>query len=415
MKLRKGTYVLIKTALFLLITGILFTSYELLVLSAFPILLLLTPTLPVRVVVEESGIEGGEYVGMEFSAHISMKAKGFGVVKVMHKLPEHFELSEGSNAVARFVIGTSTLKINYKAIPTKRGQYGLDKVVVQVENPFLTGKMFLRELSIPLSLEVKQKIPKLIKIGVHRGIAKSPTPDVDVSKIGVPGTDFREIREYITGDPVKFINWKASARKNEILVNQYEVEGKKSVWIFLDANPYMRYGKIIRNYFEAGVEAVNALSYYYTQRGYRVGIYLVGYRKYIYPDTGRRQFRRISNELIKIEPSENYESLEEAIENSRALLITYKPLIYFITRLEHSRPVKAVMKATKFSRKTRRAPVEVIALTQEEETESEISVIALKTLKKSVESRLRAGGVRMVDWDIHQPLSQVLMKEVLFG
>jgi uncharacterized protein (DUF58 family) len=73
------------------------------------------------------------------------------------------------------------------------------------------------------------------------------------------------------------------------------------------------------------------------------------------------------------------------------------------------------MKATKFSRKTRRAPVEVIALTQEEETESEISVIALKTLKKSVESRLRAGGVRMVDWDIHQPLSQVLMKEVLFG
>jgi uncharacterized protein (DUF58 family) len=414
MKVRKGTYVLIKTAMFLLVSGILLTSYELLALSAFPILLLLTPTFPVRISVESHDLDGGGYVGEEFRVSIELSAKGFGVVKVMHKMPEHFELTGGSNAVARFVVGSATLKIEYSAIPTKRGNYSLDKLVVQVENPFLTGKLFVREVEVPISIEVKQRIPKILKIGVHRGIAKSPTPEVDISKIGVPGTDFREIREYIAGDPVKFINWKASARKNDILVNQYEVEGKKSIWIFLDANPYMRHGETIRNYFEAAVEAANALSYYYTQKGYRVGLYLVGYRRYLYPDTGRRQFRRIGDELIKIEPSDHSESLDEAIENSKSLLITYKPLIYFITRLEYSRPIRAVLRASRFSRKMRRTPVEVISLSYDEETE-ELSRLALKTLKKSVESRLKASGIRTIDWEIHKPLSQVLMKEVLFA
>ena len=413
MKIRKGTYVLVKTSMFLLVLGILLTSYELVALSVFPILFLLAPTFPVRVKVLTHQLEGGTYVGDGFKVSISMTAKGFGVVKVMHKIPEHFELSEGSNAVARFVIGSANLKIDYQAIPTKRGKYLLDKVVVQVENPFLTGKLFVRELEVPLEIEVKQKVPKLIRIGVHRGIARSPTPDIDVSKIGVPGTDFREIREYISGDPVKFINWKASARKNEVMVNQYEVEGKKSVWIFLDANPYMRHGELIRNYFEAAVEATNALSYYFTQRGYRVGLYIVGHRRYLYPDTGRRQFRRIVDELIKVEPSEAYESMEDAFENSKTLLITYKPLIYFITRIEYSKPIKAVLKASKVSKRGRRAPVEVIALAVS--GGDGFSEKAVGMLRTSMEARIRSAGVKLTLWEMEKPLSQILLKEVLYA
>ncbi len=434
MKIRRGTYVLVKTSMFLLVLGILLTSYELVALSVFPILFLLTPTFPVRVKILSHHLEGGGYVGEKFRVSITMSASGFGVVKVMHKLPEHFELSDGSNAAARFVVGSAGIRIDYEAIPTKRGRYPLDKVVIQVENPFLTGKLFVRELEVPLEIEIKQRVPKVIKIGVHRGIARSPTPDVDISKIGVPGTDFKEIREYVSGDPVKFINWKASARKNEVMVNQYEVEGKKSVWIFLDGNPYMRHGELIRNYFEAAVEATNAISYYFTQRGYRVGLYIVGHRKYLYPDTGRRQFRRIVDELIKVEPSESFESLEEAFETSKALLITYKPLMYFITRIEYSKPVKAVLKASKVSKRGRRAPVEVITLISngkpkekpeekkleekersDKELKGDLSERVLRILRSSIEARIRSAGVRMTVWEIDKPLSQVLLKEVLFA
>jgi uncharacterized protein (DUF58 family) len=413
MKIRKGSYVLIKTSMFLLVLGILLTSYELVALSLFPVLFLLTPTLPLRVRVISNELEGGSYVGEEFRVSLSITASGFGVVKIMHKLPEHFELSEGSNAAARFVIGSAKLRINYKAIPTKRGRYFLGRIVVQVENPFLTGKLFVRELEVPLEMEVKQKVPKLIRIGVHRGIARSPNPDVDISKIGVPGTDFKEIREYISGDPVKFINWKASARRNDVMVNQYEVEGKKSVWIFLDANPYMRHGELIRNYFEAAVEATNALSYYYTQRGYRVGLYIVGHRRYLYPDTGRRQFRRIADELIKVEPSESYESMEEAFESSKSLLITYKPLIYFITRVEHSKPVRAVLKASRLSKRGKRAPLEVITLKRD--GDNEFPEKAVEILRSSIEARIRSAGVKLTIWNTEKPLPQILLKEVLFA
>jgi hypothetical protein len=174
--------------------------------------------------------------------------------------------------------------------------YRLDKVVAEFEHPFFAWKS-VKELEIDLELEVKQKLRRITKVEAIRGIARSPMPDIDVSRIGVPGTDFREVREYVAGDPVRFINWKATARSGKLMVNQYEVEGKKAVWIFVDTNAYMTYGESIRNFLEVAIEIANSLAYYFTSRGHKVGLYVIGHSMNLYPDVGKRQFRRISDKL----------------------------------------------------------------------------------------------------------------------
>lgn len=147
----------------------------------------------------------------------------------------------------------------------------MNKVSYQTGNPLMTEKKSYGEVEIDVYLEVKQKVQKVLKVGNIGGIAKSPLPDIDISRIGVPGTDFRKLKECTPGDPMKFINWKATARKYKLMVNKYEVEGKKAVWIFLDANRYMMHGTAIKNYIEAAIEAANSLTYYFASRGYKVG------------------------------------------------------------------------------------------------------------------------------------------------
>lgn len=409
MRIRKVSFVLIKTSILLALAGILILDYELVALAAFPILLLLIPYVPCKLKAAKVDVEGGKYVNEPFTAKINLTAKGFGLLKVQHTLPEFFEITEGQNTVQTFVPGIKHIHISYTANPSKRGFYELNKISYQTENPLLTGRKSYGEVEVGVNLEVKQRIQKVLKVGNLRGIAKSPLPDVDISRIGVPGTDFREIKGYTPGDPMKFINWKATARKDRLMVNKYEVEGKKAVWIFLDANRYMVYGTAIKNYLEAAVEAANSLTYYFASRGYKVGMYVVGTGQLLYPDTGQRQFRRVGDTLLTLEGSNDVESFDHALESCKRFLIIYNPLVMFITRVEYSRPLRAILKISKFSKK-RRVPIDVIALKQKQE--EELATLVLDAMRDSMVTRIRLRG-RVIEWDIDTPLTKVLMKQML--
>jgi len=413
MKVRKTTSNLIRASIFLAGLGILLISYELIALSFFPLLILLIPYFRPQIKSSKIFIEGGRYINEPFKVNLAIKAVGFGMMKIQHSIPEFFEILEGDNTSQNFVPGRKNILITYLATPTKRGIYNLNKIAYQTENPLLTGKKDFQIYEIPETdgntiLEVKQRIQKIIKVGRIRGIAKSPIPDIDISKIGVPGTDFREIKEYVPGDAVKFVNWKATARKGNLMVNKYDIEGKKAVWIFFDANRYMRHGTTIRNYLEAAVEAANSLTYYFTSRGYKVGVYLVGHQKIIYPDTGKRQFKRISDVLVQLEASDSIELMEHALHRSKVFISTYKPIIIYITRVEYSKPIKSILKISKMS-KRKKIPVEVISL--ERHDQKELPELILKALQSSMKARIRISA-RILDWDINLPVSSMLMKEI---
>jgi uncharacterized protein (DUF58 family) len=397
-KVREVTSALIKTSLFLLGFGIVTTSFELIAVSAIPLIFLAIPY-GISAKVRDVRYSGGQYVGETFEVEIKLDVVGFGILKAMHKLPDHFELIDGSNAVAGFVLGKSEFVIRYRANPTKRGVYRLDKVVAEFEHPFFAWKS-VKELEIDLELEVKQKLRRITKVEAIRGIARSPMPDIDVSRIGVPGTDFREVREYVAGDPVRFINWKATARSGKLMVNQYEVEGKKAVWIFVDTNAYMTYGESIRNFLEVAIEIANSLAYYFTSRGHKVGLYVIGHSMNLYPDVGKRQFRRISDKLTMIEAGN--ESLEHALENSKKLLAIYKPLVILITRVEYSKPAKFVSELIKM-----KIPVQIIALKSKMDGD-EFALRLFELLRRSALRSVRKA--RVMEWNIEKPVRNLIVE-----
>ena len=51
--------------------------------------------------------------------------------------------------------------------------------------------------------------------------------------------NFEDLREYIIGDNIKDIDWKASARSNKILIKQYIAEKKHNILFILDSGKKM--------------------------------------------------------------------------------------------------------------------------------------------------------------------------------
>lgn len=392
MRLRKVSRSLIFTSLFLLTLSVMLTSADLLKIAILPLLFLVFPNIPFKVHIISAVFEGGKRVGDELNAKISLRITGFGLIKAMHVLPESFDLIEGSNAEGTFVLGTGVIEINYTCVPMKRGKYNLGTLICEAENIFATRRI-RKILNFEREIEVKSRVYRIKRVETRRGIARRPIPEIDVSKSGVPGTDFREIRKYTPGDPVKFINWKATAKLGELMVNEFEREGKKAVWIFLDANHYMLHGDVRRNCFETAIEVAASLSYFFAVRGHKVGMYIVGHGIVIYPESGRRQFSKIFSTLMKLDVSKKQEDFGIVLEKTKRYIEVVKPASIFITRAEYSNPVDAAIKAMGRAN----LPVYVIAITTDESTDAMLASIMVQVMRRNVLRKLRGTGVNVIE------------------
>ncbi|MFV1107284.1 DUF58 domain-containing protein, partial [Klebsiella pneumoniae] len=56
--------------------------------------------------------------------------------------------------------------------------------------------------------------------------------DMGIKRIRRVGnnTEFEQIQEYVNGDEYRSINWKASARRNQLMVNVYQEERSQQVY-----------------------------------------------------------------------------------------------------------------------------------------------------------------------------------------
>ncbi|MFC1942229.1 DUF58 domain-containing protein [Chloroflexota bacterium] len=368
----------------------------------------------------------GDVVKIEWEVTIS---DGFGVVSLFQELPGHFALVEGNNLkVCWKGWGPRTIAFEYKVRCAKRGSYILPPLQWEARHALGLTQTRRDILGEPVELVVQPKILNLRRIRGVAGIATSPFPVIDIAKIGVATTDFREIRQYVRGDPVKDINWKATARKSAQgqswpLVNEYEVEGKKAVWLFLDAASYLEVGTDIENVFEYCLEAASGVAYYFTDRGYRVGMYIYNDgSKLFYPDTGKKQFLKISRELIKLKTTDQVDEFPSAVEKCRHYILGYNPLCIIITRLDSNAGesvVRGVVKLRQFrGRRRRKLPVMVINVAgyhviPKLDLYDENTALMLQLQNRPLAQQLRRLGTSVLEWNPgRENFSTALLRQV---
>jgi uncharacterized protein (DUF58 family) len=165
----------------------------------------------------------------------------------------------------------------------------------------------------------------------------------EVARAKGEGVEYADIRDFVPGDRVRSINWRASARRQGLVVNERHPERNTDVVLFIDSFTDVRgHG---RSALEDAVRAAASLATRYLERRDRVG--LVGFGgvlRWLHPGIGSTQRYRLIETMLEtgVEPTYTWRDVNlipARILPPASLVLGLTPLVdqRFIAALEDLR------------------------------------------------------------------------------
>lgn len=161
----------------------------------------------------------------------------FSQIRVVDEVPFQFQRRD---IFFKASLAPGTAKIlRYFLRPVKRGEYHFGFAHIYFTSPLSLAE---RRYSVNLSRTVPV-YPSLIQMHKYQFLALSNKLTMyGVKRIRKSGhtTEFETINEYTAGDDIRTINWKATAKKNSLMVNRYEDEKAQPIYSIIDKGRNMR-------------------------------------------------------------------------------------------------------------------------------------------------------------------------------
>lgn len=157
-------------------------------------------------------------------------------IKVIEQLPKQFQVRDFSRRTNMEVKGRVT--INYLLKPLSRGEYHFGNLLGYVES-----QIGLIQKRLELTPENDVKVyPSFLQIKKHQLIANSEMHFTGIRKVRRLGhsMEFEKIKNYVQGDDVRSINWKATARSNNLMVNMYTDAKEQQIYVLIDKGRSMK-------------------------------------------------------------------------------------------------------------------------------------------------------------------------------
>ena len=127
----------------------------------------------------------------------------------------------------------------YSLLPTSRGEYIFNDIIVFAHAPLQLVK---RRFLFP-ARQVVKVYPSYLQMRRYQLLAVSNRlQEAGVKKIRKIGhsMEFEQIKEYVPGDDYRTINWKATARKDGLMVNNYTDERSQQIYCLINKGRVMK-------------------------------------------------------------------------------------------------------------------------------------------------------------------------------
>ncbi|MBD2195836.1 MULTISPECIES: DUF58 domain-containing protein [Calothrix] len=204
------------------------------------------------------------------------------------------------------VAANTNHELTYTVHPTQRGEF--DWGNIQVRQLGLWGLAW-NDWQIPQKLTVKV-YPDLVGLrSLSIRLALQSSGAIRQRRMGI-GTEFAELRNYRTGDDLRLIDWKATARKvgaygnTAPLVRVLEPEQEQTLLILLDRGRLMTAKVQGLQRFDWGLNATLALALAGLHRGDRVGVGVFDRQMHTWipPERGQNYLTHLIDRLTPIQP-----------------------------------------------------------------------------------------------------------------
>jgi uncharacterized repeat protein (TIGR01451 family) len=332
-------------------------------------------------------------------------------VLVEDVLPEGVVLNSGTPRQIFTLPRGKTAALEY-VISAQRGTYHFENVRVEVGNELGTLH-YTRFIPAPGQLFIVPNVLRLKYIAIRPRRTRVYVGNIP-ARVGSTGTEFFGVRNYQPGDSPRSINWRASARHEEIYSNEFQQERAADVGIILDARKLSNFFAGKHSIFDHSVMAVAALAEALLMQGNRVGMGIQGAMLYwTYPAYGKVQRERIMRNLMRAHPEETpafarLPRLPFGIFPARSQIVLVSPLITdplvandleVLTqwRARGYQVLAVVPDPVSF---------ELSLLPSDPDTSLAGRVVYLE--RRVALRRLLNAGVQVIEWDVAKPFDQVV-------
>jgi len=194
-------------------------------------------------------------------------------------------------------------RVNTVLVPTRRGDRLADVVTIRTRGPMgLAGRQ--ASLPVPGRLRVLPEFASRKHLPSRLARLRELDGRATVQVRGA-GTEFDSLREYVVGDDVRSIDWRATARRSEVVVRTWRPERDRRVFMVLDTSrtSAARVGDAPR--LDAGIEAALLLAALASHAGDRVELIAFDrrLRARVAGASGPRLMPAMADALAPIEPA----------------------------------------------------------------------------------------------------------------
>ena len=248
-------------------------------------------------------------------------------VKIIDEQPE--QLQEREMMVKKTLGPKERSRIKYTIIPKDRGVYHFGNIIL-----FFQSQLGLLQRRQDIAAaETVNVYPSFTHMGKYRLQAQATTREHGSKRMRKIGhsMEFEQIKEYVNGDDIRNINWKATARKGGLMINNYTDERSQQVYCIIDKGRLMKMPFNGLSLLDYSINATLALSNICLQKQDRVGLISFSAKpgSIIAADRKPVQRENIMRVLFKEETAfteSDYEMLYMQVRNKikqRSLLILF--------------------------------------------------------------------------------------------
>jgi uncharacterized protein (DUF58 family) len=289
-----------------LLAGLVFGRPELVVVAA-PFALVVAaglalgrePDLAIRAELDRERALEGDTVTLTVTVEADRSVER---LELLLALPIGLEETEGANPLVVRLDGGSERTFDFNLCCERWGAYLPGRIVVRARDR-LALHVYEATFDRRLPLKVYPQ-PEALRELV-RPLETQVFAGNEVARVKGDGIEFADLRPFVPGDRIRRINWRASARHGELIVNELHPERNSDVVLFLDSFAEARSES--RGTLDLTVRAAAALTEQYLAQKNRVGLVAFGgLLNWLAPGTGLVQVYRVVDALLDTQIVLNY-------------------------------------------------------------------------------------------------------------
>jgi uncharacterized protein (DUF58 family) len=224
--------------------------------------------------------------------------------------------------------------LTYYLRPTKRGEYDFGLTRVFVSSPL---GLISRRFNI-VGDKVVPVYPSFLKLRQYELMAISNRlTDIGIKKMRRIGhsMEFDQVKNYVPGDDYRTVNWKATARKGDLMVNSYTDEKAQHIYCIIDKSRAMKMPFDGLSLLDYAINASLILSSVALVKQDKVGLITVAEKigKIVPADRRPAQLNKIMEVLYK-EKTRYLEADMETLFISIRATLKQRSLTVFFTNFE---------------------------------------------------------------------------------